>query len=147
MNALCGIFEVIKSDLQIWIPSIVSIITFLLTGCFYLFVQPRLTYKSKAKETLKKASVQLLNYLAEIVSYDDFAGVPTKVRKYSLQIHLCFKKGTANGLLELKLEQVYMAVNSRKSLNKDVEIENWNDSFRVLVRELRIELARYCGAF
>ncbi len=88
-----------------------------------------------------------MNYLAEIISYEDFSGVPTKVRKYSLQIHLCFKKGTANGQLELLLEQIYKEVKNRKTMSDEKLIEEWNDKFRVLVRNLRKALAEWCGAF
>ena len=92
-------------------------------------------------------SVELLNYLAEIVSYEDFTGVPTKIRKYSLQIHLQFKNGTAKGDIELNLEKVFQEIQKRKQLSTEIEIEKWNEGFRVLVRDLRKSLAKYCGSF
>lgn len=147
MYSIIGTATPQTNDLEIWIPSIVSIITLLLNGCFYIFVQPRLNYKAKAKESLKRTSAHLLNYLAEIISYDDFDGVPTKVRQYSLQIHLHFKNGTAYGKLELLLEQIYKAVRNRKSLTADQDIDKWNEEFRIMVRDLRKELAKNCGAF
>lgn len=131
---------------EIWVPAAVSIITLIVNMLFYLFAQPRITYKAIAKENLAKVAVELLNYLAEIVSLDNFDGVPTKIRKYSLQIHLHFKKGTSDGKIEMLLEKIYQEVKLRKNLNTEVEIANWNDNFRVLVRELRKNLAKYCGA-
>lgn len=136
-----------SKSMEIWIPAVVSIITLLVNMFFYIFVQPRLTYKTTAKESLTKVSVELLNYLAEIVSYEDFTGVPTKIRKYSLQIHLQFKNGTAKGDIELNLEKVFQEIQKRKQLSTEVEIEKWNEGFRVLVRDLRKSLAKYCGSF
>lgn len=134
------------NSLEIWIPAIVSVITLLINLMFYMFIQPRLTYKATAKESLKKVSVDLMNYLAEIVSYDDFSDVPTQVRKYSLQIHMHFKKGTSDGQLEIILEQVFKEVKKRKSMTTAEDIDEWNDNFRVLARKLRKNLAKYCGA-
>lgn len=134
------------TSLEIWIPAIVSIITLLLNMMFYIFIQPRLTYRSTAKESLKKVSVELLNYLAEIISYEQFDGVPTQIRKYSLQIHLHFKEGTSDGELEILLEQLFKEVRKRKSLTIAADIDNWNDDFRVLARKLRKNLAKHCGA-
>lgn len=134
------------NSLEIWIPAIVSIITLLLNLMFYIFIQPRLTYKATAKESLKKISVELLNYLAEIISYEKFDGVPTQIRKYSLQIHLHFKEGTSDGQLEILLEQVFKEVRKRKSLTTTADIDKWNDDFRVLARNLRKNLAKHCGA-
>lgn len=142
---MCGVILETNS-LEIWIPAIVSIITLLLNLMFYIFIQPRLTYKATAKESLKKVSVELMNYLAEIISYEDFSNVPTQIRKYSLQIHMHFKQGTSNGQLEILLEQVFKEVKRRKSLTTVEDIDRWNDDIRVLARKLRKELAKHCGA-
>lgn len=133
------------NNLEIWIPAVVSIVTLIINLLFYVFVQPRITYKTTAREALAKTSIEFLNYLTELVSFDNFEGVPTTVRKYSLQIHLHFKSGTADGEIELLLEKIFKETQKRKTLNSETEIENWNDSFRVLVRELRKNLAKYCG--
>lgn len=135
-----------SNGMEIWIPAIISIITLLVNLFFYIFVQPRITYKSTAKESLTKTSVELLNYLAEIISFDNFEGVPTTIRKYSLQIHLQFKKGTADGKVELLLEQIFQEVQKRKKLTSSTDIDKWNENFRKKVRELREALAKYCGA-
>lgn len=139
-------FAIETNSLEIWIPAIVSIITLMLNLLFYIFIQPRLTYKATAKESLKRIAVDLMNYLAEIISYEDFSNVPTQIRKYSLQIHMHFKKGTSDGQLEIFLEQVFQAVKIRKSLTKDEDVDKWNDDFRVLARDLRKQLAKHCGA-
>jgi|Go1ome_4_1110791.scaffolds.fasta_scaffold04360_3 hypothetical protein len=133
------------NNLEIWVPAIVSIITLVLNLLFYIFIQPRLTYKATAKESLKKVSVDLLNYLAEIISYEQFDGVPTQIRKYSLQIHLHFKAGTSDGQLEILLEQIFNEVRKRKNLTSTDDIDKWNDEFRVLARNLRKKLAKHCG--
>lgn len=134
------------NNLEIWIPAVISICTLILNMLFYIFIQPRLTYKATAKDALKLVSVNLLNYLAEIVSYEEFDGVPTQIRKYSLQIHLHFKSGTSDGQLEILLEKIYQEVKIRKSLSAIDDINKWNDDFRVLARLLRKELAKHCGA-
>lgn len=133
------------NNLEIWVPAIVSIITLVLNLLFYIFIQPRLTYKATAKESLKKVSVDLLNYLAEIISYEQFDGVPTQIRKYSLQIHLHFRAGTSDGQLEILLEQIFNEVRKRKNLTSTDDIDKWNDEFRVLARNLRKNLAKHCG--
>lgn len=133
-------------NLEIWIPATVSIVTLLVNMAFYLFMQPRIVDKASTKEALRKVSVKLLNYLAEVVSMDNFDGVPTKIRKYSLQIHLYFKSGTAAGKVELLLEQIFKEVQKRKGLTAQRDIEEWNDNFRNLVRDLRKNLAKYCGS-
>lgn len=133
------------NNLEIWIPAIISTITLVVNLLFYIFVQPRLAYKTTAREALTKTSVELLSYLADIISFDSFDGVPTKIRKYSLQIHLHFKNGTADGKIELLLEQIFKESQRRKQLNAETEIEQWNENFRVLARDLRMNLAKYCG--
>lgn len=143
---MMGEVVVETNNLEIWIPAIVSIFTLVLNLLFYIFIQPRLTYRATAKESLKKVSVELLNYLAEIISYEQFEGVPTQIRKYSLQIHLHFKEGTSDGQLEILLEQLFQEVRKRKSLTTASDIDKWNDDFRVLARKLRKNLAKHCGA-
>lgn len=143
---MMGEVVVETNNLEIWIPAIVSVFTLVLNLLFYIFIQPRLTYRATAKESLKKVSVELLNYLAEIISYEQFEGVPTQIRKYSLQIHLHFKEGTSDGQLEILLEQLFKEVRKRKSLTTASDIDKWNDDFRVLARKLRKNLAKHCGA-
>lgn len=133
--------EVVK----VWLPCIVSIITLLINLCFYIFVQPRLGYKYKVKERLYLECSELFVYLADIVSKDDFNGVPTQIREHSLKIHLCFVSGKADEKTSAKLEEIYQMTKKRKNLNTGAEIEAWNDQFRIASRELRKLLGRYCG--
>lgn len=133
--------EVVK----VWLPSIVSIITLMINLCFYIVVQPRLGYKYKVKEQLYQVSTELFVYLADIVSQTDFNGVPTKIREYSLKIHLCFVGGKADDKTSEKLEEIFQMAKNRKTLIADADIQVWNDKFRVEVRELRKLLSHYCG--
>lgn len=133
------------SNLQVWVPAIVSIVTLVINLMFYMFVQPRLTYKAGAKEALGKIAIDLLNYLSDIVSYECFDGVPTQIRKYSLQIHMQFKSGTADEALEELLEEIFKDAKARKQLTTPEDIDAWNNAFRVKVRKLRGLLAKYCG--
>ena len=139
------IVQMFMGNLQVWVPAVVSIITLILNLCFYIFVQPKLTLRAGAKQELEKTSVELLNYMAEVVSYPEFEGVPTKIRKYSLQIHMQFKSGTAGNGIDLVLEKIYKEVKRRKTLSDENDIEQWDTEFRNLARELRVKLAGYCG--
>ena len=132
-------------NLEVWLPAAISVITLIVNLCFYIFVQPRLSYKLNAKERLANTSVELLNFLSEVVSLNDFSGVPTRVRKYSIQIHMHFKSGVASKEIERLLEEIFQDCKRRKTLVLKNEIDEWNNSFRQHVRELRIELAKYCG--
>lgn len=134
------------SDLQIWVPAIVSVVTLAVNMLFYIFAQPKISYKNKVKESLSKVSVELFDYISEIVSYNDFSGVPTKIRQYSIRIHMCFKEGTAPKELEAILEEIYQAVKKRKSLTTFDEIDRWNENFRKMAKKLRKNLAEHCGA-
>ena len=96
-----------SNNLQIWIPAITSVITLIVNLMFYILVQPKLKYKAEARENISKISAELLSYLSDIVSFDSFDGVLTKVRKLSLQIHLQFKNGTADKEIENLLEEIY----------------------------------------
>ena len=105
---LCEFLNNMTADeLKIWVPSIVSIITLLVNMGFYIFGQPSLGYKYKRKEHLANICGEMFTYLSEIVSYDDFSGVPTNVRDYSLKIHLCFKSGTATKEISDSLERIF----------------------------------------
>lgn len=133
------------SSLEVWLPAAISVLSLIVNLCFYIFVQPRLSYKLTAKERLANTSVELLNYLTEVISYNDFSGVPTQVRKYSIQIHMHFKSGVASKEIEELLEVIFQDCKRRKSMALQSEIDEWNILFRQHLRRLRIELAKYCG--
>ncbi|MBU5477594.1 hypothetical protein KQI69_00045 [Eubacterium sp. MSJ-13] len=134
-----------SNNLEIWIPAIISIVTLLANLVFYIFVQPKLKYRAEARENLTKIAAELLGYLSDIVSFDSFDGVLTKVRKLSLQIHLQFKNGIADKEIEDLLEKIYKEIQKRKDIVDNQEITDWNENFRYYVRKLRIKLAKYCG--
>lgn len=132
-------------NLELWIPAGISVLTLVINLVFYMFVQPRLSYKWGAKESLRNASCDMLKFLSEVVSYEDFAHVPTEVRNYSLRILLHFKDEKNCKGLETALENVYQEVKKRKKIEDDVEIEKWNKDFRETVRVLRRLLAKESG--
>lgn len=132
-------------EIQIWLPCIVSIITLLINLGYYIFVQPRQGYKYEKRTNLTKISEEFLTYLSEVVSLPDFNGVPTKIRNYSLKIHLCFKSGTANKEMADLLEDIFGMAKNRKTLTDEQDIRTWNENFRKKVRSLREQLSSYCG--
>lgn len=134
-------------DLKIWVPAIVSILTLIVNILFYLFGQPRTAYKLKIKEHFVEVSEEFLIYLSQIVSFDNFDGVPTEVRNYCLKLHLCFKTGTAPEPLCSLLEEIFQFVKTRKNISEVEKINEWNTQFREKVRILRKNLAKYCGTF
>lgn len=140
-QVICTSVEWVK----IWLPSLVSVVTLLINLGFYIFVQPGLGYKYKVKKHLRDVSDEFFLYLANVVSLDDYNGVLTKVREYSLKIHLCFKEGTADENMTAQLEKIYQMVKDRKIMADESAIDQWNDTFRDEIRILRKQLGRYCG--
>jgi hypothetical protein len=132
-------------QLKIWIPAGVSIITLIVNISFYMFCQPNISFKNKRKEDYVNIANDLLVYLSKLVSFVYFDGALTTIRNYSLKIHLCFSSGTADGKIEMKLEEVYQSVKRRKTMTDPHDIAEWEDEFRNLVRELRKVLAKYSG--
>lgn len=133
--------EILKS----WGPSIISIVVLFINILYYMFGQPRVSFRAKRKEQLVTISEEFLIFLSELISYTDFNGVPTKIRNFSLKIHLCFKDGTAPDLLAQMLENLFQQVKLRKNITKQQDVDKWNEQFRCDVRLLRKELAKYCG--
>lgn len=132
-------------ELKIWIPSAVSVIMLVLNMIFAIFLQPKLTYKIKRKEEYANIASELMVYIADLISFDNFNGVPTKIRNYSLKIHLCFKKGVAPKKIDDNLEKVFQEIKLRKKIVNDNEKAEWEKKFRELAKDLRVELSKYCG--
>lgn len=145
MNICAHLLGMTTEELKIWVPSFVSVITLLINMAFYIFAQPRLGYKYKRKEELAIISAEMFTYLSEIVSLEDFTGVPTKLRNYSLKIHLCFKKGSAKKNIADMLEELFQMAKRRKNLKDEDDIQAWNEELREKCRELRKQLGKYCG--
>ena len=135
------------SGLAIWLPAIVSVFTLIVNVFFYIFVQPKIANTINARNDLKKIVISFMGYLTEVVSFSNFSGVPTEIRRYSLQIHLCFKSGVAPSPIDVQLENIFQKAKERKEIREEEQelINQWNNDFRKQVHELRIELAKYCG--
>ena len=132
-------------EAKVWVPAIVSIITLIINIAFYVCVQSRLGYEYKRKEDLATICEEFFAFLSELVSYEEFEGVPTCIRNYSLKIHLCFVNGMADENISRELEEIYRMTKDRKKLKDLKEINDWNEKFRNKVRKLRKEIGKYCG--
>lgn len=133
--------------LKLWVPSVVSIATLLLNLLFYAFGQPLVSFKLKRKENLVTTAEEFMVFLSEVVSNENFDGVPTQIRNYSLKIHLYFKTGEAPEPLKGQLEKLFQLCRERKSMTDEQRITQWNGEFRDEVRKLRKYLAEYTGVF
>ncbi len=149
MNNICGLVAVQQSgfDWKIAITPIITIITLLVNILFYIIIAPRINFKFRKKEEFYKSTIDFLDFLSDMVSYQDFSGVPTKIRKYSLSIHMLFKSGTAPKPIADILEEVFQSAKERKKFTQESEISAWELDFRELVRKLRKELSKYTGIF
>lgn len=144
-----GTMKLLSDDatgsLAIWIPCIVSIVTLLLNLGFYIFIQPRQSYAYKRKEDLAKISGEMFTYLSGVVSLDDFNGIPTQIRNFSLKIHLCFRTGTAPKEIADCLESIFQMAKERKGFSSEDDVNKWNENFRTELRQLRNGIGKYCG--
>ena len=146
IEILCGTASS-TNNLEIWIPTVASIITLVLTGCFYIFIQPYLTYKGESKASLREIALQLSEYMTEVVSYSSFDGVPTQMKKYSVRIKMHFKNGRGSKELNKLLEDAWGKVEERKTLGDPEKIKKWNEDYRKLEHDIRILISKYCGVF
>ena len=127
-----------------WLPTITSLLTLAVNIYFYICIQTRLGYEYKRKEDLARTCEDFFKYLSKVISFEDFNGVPTEIRNYSLKIHLCFINGQADKDISDKLESLFQLAKQRKSVDSS-SIEEWNVEFRNNVRDLRHLLGKYCG--
>lgn len=134
------------SDLSVWVPAIVSIVSVLLNIVFSVFIAPRVLRKSNAREKMHKICTEYQKYLSSVVSFESFDGVPTEIRRFSLEVLLMFKSGKAPEGLTSSMEAVYQAAKRRKHL-APAEITAWEQEFREKVDTLRREMAKYSGVF
>lgn len=142
-GTLCGA----SSNIDVWVPAIISILSLLVNVLFSVFVAPRVLRRSNAKDKMHSICANYQQYLSEIVSYDSFEGVPTQVRKYSLEIHLMFQDGTAPKKLAKAMEKIYQMTKERKKLSDAPAIDKWNNDFRDEVARLRKLMAKYTAVF
>lgn len=136
-----------SSNLGIWLPAVVSIITLIVNIIFTVFIGPKIAEKQNQRVAMYKICTDFFDFLTDLVSMDNFDGAPSTVRKYSLKIHFMFKTGVAPRRIEAGLEAVYQKVKERKNLHDDAVISKWEKSYRELVHELRVDLANYVGVF
>ena len=125
-----------------WLPVILSTCTLLFNVLFYMYFKDYIAFKYSRTADLAKIGAEFLTYLTEVVSYDDFEGVPTIIKNYSEQILLCFKveEKEISGLLE----ELFASARERKSLHGD-EIDIWRKEFRKKTSELQKLLRKHCG--
>lgn len=136
-----------EADWSLSLSSVISIIALLLNIIFYIIIAPRITFKFQKKEEFYKCAREFLSYLSEVVSYDDFAGVPTQIRIHSMSIHLMFNKGTAPKNISNLLEEIFQSAKKRKTIEDIKECEKWEADFRSLMRDLRKAFGKYAGIF
>lgn len=129
------------------VTALISIISLLLNILFYIVIAPKISFKFQKKEDFLKYASEFICYLSTINSLTTFDGVPTKVKKYCISIKLLFKKGVAPKPLDDKMEEIFQEVQKRKHLTQKDEISDWNENFRKITHELRIELSKYTGVF
>lgn len=133
------------NNLELWVPAGVSILSLFVNIIFSIFVAPRIMEKISYKSKLYDICSDFLAFLATATSLDSYDGAPTKIRDYSLKIHLMFKTGTAPQNVSNSLEELFQLMRQRKRITDTPEIEAWNESFRVKVREFRKNIAHYTG--
>ena len=104
-------------------------------------------YRLKRKETMFNVSAKIMDLLSNVISYSHFEGIPTKYRKLSLRIHMCFREGTAPEPLNTCLEEGYQLMQKRDTLSNQSDIDIWKKEVRDLAKKLRKELSGYCGSF
>lgn len=133
--------------LGVWVPAIVAVISLIVTTVFTVYIAPKIAAKYNQKTAMYNICSEFFDYLTDIVSLEDYNGVPSQVRKYSLKIHLMYKTGVAPQSISDKLEDIFQKVKMRKTLKSDDEITAWENDYRKAVRDLRTQLAKYVGAF
>lgn len=119
----------------------ISVITLIINILFYVFIAPKISYKLKYKNRLYEIGTEFLDYLVDITGFNNFNGVPTQIRKYSLRIHLLFIDGKAPEDLSTILEDIFQHARKRKEILSDEQIISWNDAMRDKIRILRRQLS------
>lgn len=125
----------------------ISIASLLLNILFYTIIAPQMSFRFQRKSDFLKYASEFVEYLSKINSFEDFDGVPTKVKSYCVSIELLFKSGIAPEPLHSNMELVFQDVKNRKTLSAEKDIQNWEKEFRVHSQTLRKDLAKYTGIF
>lgn len=149
INALlCNVYgEPSGMQLNDFVTAGISILTLLVNILFYILIAPRINFRFQKKEELTKNASEFLSYLSDVVSFENYDGVPTKIRNYCLSIHLLFKKGQAPTEISNCMEEMFQLAKKRKTITDNTEIQEWEIEFRTKSRNLRTLLAKYTGVF
>lgn len=139
--------QILGMELTDFIAAAISIVTLLLNILFYIIIAPRISFRFQKKEDFLKCSAEYIEYLAKVNSLQNFDGVLTQVKSYSIKIKLLFKKGVAPKKLDALMEDVYRSIKRRKSMKSKEQIVKWEIEYRQLTKKLRIALAKYTGVF
>lgn len=134
---------VVGFDWLKWLPVILSACTLVFNVIFYMYFKDYLAFKYSRTADLAKISAEFLTYLTEVVSYDEFDGVPTQIKNYSEQILLCFK--IEEKTVSTMLEELFNAAQKRKKLKNEDDIRQWREKFRLKTSELQKALRKHCG--
>lgn len=126
-----------------WLPVILSACTLFFNFFFYMYFKDYIAFKYSRTAELARIGAEMLAYLSEVESYDDFNGVPTKIKNYSEQILLCFKIEERD--ITFLLEDIFKEAQNRKKLNGDGDIKAWRNVFREKTDNLQKLLRKYCG--
>lgn len=142
---MCG--ESNGLELSDFVTAGISILTLFVNILFYILVAPSISFRFRKKEELTKTASEFLSYLSDVASFESYDGVPTKIRNYSLSIHLLFKEGQAPIEISDCMEKIYKLVKNRKSMKDNEKIRKWETELRDESRNLRKSLAKYTGVF
>lgn len=125
-----------------WLPVVLNACTLLFNVFFYMYFKDYIAFKYTRTADLAKIGAEFLSFLTEVISYDDFEGVPTKIKNYSEQILLCFR--TDEKEISKLLEELFVSAQKRKSMT-DGDVDYWRKHFREKTSRLQKLLRKYCG--
>ncbi|MCT4544521.1 MAG: type IV secretory system conjugative DNA transfer family protein [Vallitalea sp.] len=129
-------------DIKEYASIFISIFTLVINIFFYIIIAPRINYRMKNKERMYNLCSEFLDYLITITSIDNFDGVPTKIRSYSIRLQLMFRDGKAPHELRETLEKVFQLAKKRKNITTDENINIWQEDMRSTTFELRVLLSK-----
>lgn len=136
-----------SEDMAIWVPAIISVLSLVVNIIFSTYIAPRVIEKNNYKNKLLEITGEFLGFLSEVISMNDFNGIPTKVRNYSLRIHMLFETGTAPDEIASILERLFTLVKERKNADDHFDVAQWEVNMRDESRKLRAQIAKYSGRF
>lgn len=130
-------------ELKDYITISISVFTLIINVFFYIIIAPKINFKFKSKEKLYNLVSEYLEYLVLVSSSENFDGVPTKIRSYSIKIQLMFNEGKAPLDLRNALEDVFQLIKFRKDSNGDIDIDEWKDEMKETILKIRELFSKY----